>query len=243
MTLESKVLTQLNAHESTSVTSAEAIYAKTTAKSDSEIADEAFFLSRIRDAILDAEHQVIRMICLTEGHPRRSTWRSTTTLTLTNNAVAMPTAFAYGRLSYSNRELDERSAVEVDAMIRDTEYLNGVAVYYYAKTGNTITSTVSPILLEYFDRTKPAAASHPSTLSTLFDSTADVMDAPDEFSEAIVFLACGSLALTAGAFQDQGLTYIKLALEIMQAQGVSVRPFDLATVLPAQKAAEAGIAS
>ncbi len=239
--LENKVLTQLNAHESTSVTAAEAIYQGTALKTDASIADEAFFLSRVRDAILDAEHQVIRMICLTEGHPRRSIWRSTTTLTLINNAVVMPTAFAYGRLSYSNRELDERSAAEVDAMIRDTDYLNGVAVYYYAKTGNTITATVSPILLEYFDRTKPAAASHPSTLSTLFDSTADVMEAPDEFAEAIVFLACGSLALTAGSLQEQSASYFRLAAEILAQEGVKAVPHDLSDQRPAQKRAEQGV--
>lgn len=239
--IESKVLTQLNAHESTSATSAETLYQKITAKSSAtDIGDEAFFLSRVRDAILDAEHQVIRFICQTEGHPRRTQWRNTTSLALTNNAVALPTAFAYGRFSASNRELDERSPSEVDAMIRDTAYLNGVAIYYYAKSGNTLIATTSPVTLEYFDRAKPAAAAHPSTLSTLFDSNTDLMEAPDEFAEAIVFMACGALALTAGSFQEQANSYFRLATEIMAQEGVKAVPHDLSDQRPAQKRREQG---
>ena len=100
--LESKVLTQLNAHESTSVASAETIYKKITAKADSEIGDEAFFLSRVRDAIIDTEHQVIRMICLTEGHPRRDIFRDTTSVA---HRGLLPSAFCYGSFYKATREL------------------------------------------------------------------------------------------------------------------------------------------
>jgi hypothetical protein len=233
--LESKVLTQLNAHESTSATSAETIYKKITAKADSEIGDEAFFLSRVRDAIIDAEHQVIRMICLTEGHPRRDIFRDTASVA---HRGLLPSAFCYGSFYKATRELEKRTPAEIEAILRDSDALNGVEVYYYATSSNFLLSTVTPVTVEFFDRDKPV--SHPTGLAALFDSDTDVMTAPDEFGEAIVFLACGSLALTAGGFQDQSANYFRLAAEIMAQEGVKAVPHDLNETRNAEKRKEQG---
>jgi hypothetical protein len=231
--LESQVLTLLNAQEAVSVSGVETIYQATAAKTDADIGDQVFFLSRIRDAIVDAHQQVIRFICLTEGHPRRGAFRSVVSVA---HRDALPDALAYGAFYYSTNELTERAAEEVDAIRRDTASLNGVEVYYYAKSGNVLLATVTPVDVEIFDYDRPV--SHPSALSTLFESDTNEIAAPDEFVPAIVHMASGHLALTAGSMQDQSAQHFALAVQSLKGIGIRVETADFGDVRPAQKAAE-----
>ena len=237
--LESQVMLEMNAHLAATVAAAESIYAKTTAKADAEVGDSLFFLSRIREAIIDAQQQVIRFICRTEGHPRRVNYRTVQSVA---HRGTLPSAMAYGAVYYgsgsTSREMDELAPSDITSFLNDAGASNGVAAYYYAKSGNMLLCTVTPVNVETFDYTRPV--SHASGLAALFDSTSDVIGAPDEFVPAIVHLACGHLALTAGSYQEQAAAHFQVAKDALEGAGVRVETGDFGDVRPAQKVAERG---
>jgi len=227
LSIERMVMSELNLIPGDTEAAREAIFVQTSVITTSQVADEAFNRAKIRAAIVEAHQQIIRFICLTDGHPRRSLYRQVTNV---NHLGQLPSAMGpYGNFSYDDAgeikvlspHIDPR---EVDAIVNDLASANGVRLYYYAIDSGTLHATVSPVIVESFDYPHPI--SDPSQLSTLFDSVLDLIAAPDEFVLAIKFLACGILALTAASFQEGAASYLSLAETLLKELGITVTMSD-----------------
>ncbi len=223
--IERQVFATLNALAGNSESDRETVYVQASVLLSAQVGDEAFFRSKVRDQIVEAHQQVIRFICLTDGHPRRSLYRQTASVP---HLGTLPSAMGpYGDFTVAGtvKLKPHTSASEVDEILRDPGALHGVEVYYYAIDGNTLHATITPVTVEYFDYPRPVTS--PGQLDTLFDSTLDVCALPDEFVQVAVQIACGLLSLTpASGREDVAGAHFSTATQLLRDLGINVTPND-----------------
>lgn len=220
---ERQVLALLNVLKSDSATTAEANYVLATALTVTEINDPAFPPAFVRDLIVEAAGQVIRFVCLTEGHPRRADYRTTASIA---HAGVLPSAIAYGRVSHTGTGQEMYpvdSPNQINDVLADTGSANSAVFYEYSFSGDTMLLSQTPATLEYFTYTRPAAT--PAALAALFDGTATVTMGP-EFVPVVVNYAVGMGCLKTGSYLDQGSAHLALAERLLTQLGVRVEPAD-----------------
>lgn len=224
--IERQVLANLNVIGGNSESDRETIYTQTSVLTNAQIDDEGFFRAKVRDQIVEAHQQVIRFICLTDGHPRRVLYRQTASVAHLGNLPSSMGPFGEFRatitpLSAVGTLRPHLSATEVDEIARDLNVHLGAPMPYYAIDGNVLHSVYSPVTVEYYDYPRPVT--DPSQLSTLFDSLLDVCAVPDEFVQPVVQVACGLLAMTfAGGREGQEQAHFGLAERMLRELGISV---------------------
>lgn len=228
LVIERQVYATLNSLGGNSESDRETVYTQTSALTTTQVGDEGFFRSKIRDAIVEAHQQTIRFICLTDGHPRRVLYRQTASVAhLANLPSAMgPFGDFTVTVSATTHKLKPHlSPNEVDEIVNDSGSRNGVDLFYYAIDGNVLHATQTPVTVEYFDYPRPI--NDPSQLSTLFDSLLDVCAVPDEFVQVVVQIACGLLALTfASNREGQEQAHFAMAEKLLKEMGINVTPND-----------------
>lgn len=228
LVIERQVLSGLNSLGGNSESDRETIYTQTSALTTTQIGDEGFFRSKIRDAIVEAHQQTIRFICLTDGHPRRVLYRQTASVAhLANLPSAMgPFGDFTVTVSATTHKLKPHlSPNEVDEIVKDSGSRNGVDLFYYAIDGNVLHATQSPVTVEYFDYPRPI--NDPSQLSTLFDSLLDVCALPDEFVQVAVQIACGLISLMSASGREAAAAgHFATARELLRDLGINVTPND-----------------
>lgn len=217
-TAERQLISLLDLYEAEDIAEAETIYKQTDALTSDNIADEAFPISKIRDALVEAYVQIGRLLCLTEGHPRRSVFRQTSTVA---HGGVLPSCIGpYGSFTSGTRILRELSTDDIDAVKSDPDSSQGVELPYFAKDGNVLYSLLTPVTVEYFTVTRPV--DHPSQLATLFDQSADVCLLPEEYLPALVNLAAGMLASTSAGLVGDAAGYFGVAEKLLRDMQVNI---------------------
>lgn len=226
--IERQVYATLNALAGNQESDRETIYTQTSVLTNTQIGDEGFFRSKVRDAIVEAHQQTIRFICLTDGHPRRVQYRQTASVAHLGNLPSAMGPFGDFTVTVSavtHKLKPHLSANEIDEILRDSASLNGITVYYYAIDGNVLHSTITPVTVEFWDYARPV--NDPSQLAGLFDSLLDVCAVPDEFVQPVVQIACGLLALTfASGREGQEQAHFAMAEKLLKELGINVTPND-----------------
>ncbi len=215
--IESETYNRLNNLASTSIATADAAY-RTIPKTDTQVGDEAFPKTAIREAIVDVILEVISFICSTEGDPRRAQYRLTASVA---HGGLLPSGMGpYGAVSFGNRPMVPRAASIVAQRAANPNSMYSVGVYFFAIDGDTFYATQSPCTVEYFNYERPADTY--TELDALFDSVTDYAPIPDEFAVNVADGAAGRLAMKAGSFIEAAQAYLNAYYQALASKGLKV---------------------
>jgi hypothetical protein len=222
--IEAEALQRVNGLKTDSPSDAVVSYElvpKTTAVVD----DSAFNLTSVRVAVVDTVMEIIKLINLTDGDPRRLLYRLTALVAHGGN---LPTSMGpYGAIfdAGTGRHLEDRSATEIQDIRDNVNLAYGdppPAFFYKAVDGQKLYHTLAGnATVEYFDFPRPATTY--SALATLFGSMANFAPIDDEFGVVAADGAAGRIAGKAGSLISEAANFMQLYYQGLKDRGLNVQ--------------------
>jgi hypothetical protein len=221
--IEAEALQRLNALKTDSSADAVISYElvpKTTAVVD----DAAFNLTSVRVACVDTVMEIIKLVCLTEGYPRRLLYRLTALVAHGGN---LPSSMGpYGAIidPLTGSTLEDRSATEIAEMRANVNNAFGdppPEFFHKAIDGQRLYHTLAGnALVEYFNFDRPATTY--AALAALFGSMANFAPIDDEFGVVAADGSAGRAAGKAGSLISEAANFMQLYYKGLEDLGLNV---------------------